>query len=151
LSAQGVKLISWEYPTPIENSLVFSHLSYPNAEVVLPCLIVSILALIATLIFVKKDTDLTRKPIDIVSIVFNFLILLAFVPIVTVFAWFLDITGDNDNIFTQLFYYSPTLTVFGIMASVALRRKGYHKSSLAVQFILPVIVIITFYVCAAIY
>ena len=36
LAAQGVKLIGYEYPTPIENSLVFSHFSYLRE---LPCVL----------------------------------------------------------------------------------------------------------------
>ena len=51
LAAQGVKLISFEYPTPIKNSFVFSHISILSGEVVLPALLISLLALIATIIF----------------------------------------------------------------------------------------------------
>ncbi|MBQ2391300.1 MAG: hypothetical protein II306_05985, partial [Clostridia bacterium] len=55
LLAQGIKLIGFEYPTPIENSLVFSHISYLSSAVVLPTLIIALLALVAIIIFVKKD------------------------------------------------------------------------------------------------
>ena len=58
LAAQGVKLISFEYPTPIENSFVFSHISHFSGAVVLPTLLISLLALIATIIFVKKEKEL---------------------------------------------------------------------------------------------
>ena len=71
LAAQGVKLISFEYPTPIENSFVFSHISYFSGAVVLPTLFIALLALIATIIFVKKDKELQYKSVDIVSIVLN--------------------------------------------------------------------------------
>ena len=54
LSAQGVKLISFEYPTPIENSFVFSHISYFSGKVVLPILLIALLALVAIIILVKK-------------------------------------------------------------------------------------------------
>ena len=49
LEAQGVKLISFEYPTPIENSFVFSHISYFSGAVVLPALLIALLALIITI------------------------------------------------------------------------------------------------------
>lgn len=139
LEENGIKLVSWEYPTPIENSLVFSHIGYADSEIVFPALLVGILALIATLIFVRKDKDLTRKPIDIVSIVFNFLIGITMIPISTTWALLLDALADNENVLTQIFIFLPTVTVLSIAYSVALRRKGYSKSSLLVQFITPAI------------
>ena len=47
----NVKLVSFEYPTPIENSFVFSHISYFSGAVVLPTLLIALLALIATIIY----------------------------------------------------------------------------------------------------
>ncbi|MBR5539187.1 MAG: hypothetical protein IKU61_04740, partial [Clostridia bacterium] len=104
-----------------------------------PALLVGILALIATLIFVRKDKDLTRKPIDIVSIVFNFLIGITMIPLSTTWALLLDALADNENVLTQIFLFLPVTTVLSIAYSVALRRKGYKKSSLLVQFITPAI------------
>lgn len=138
-AAQSVKIISWEYPTPIENTLVFSHISCMDGEVVLPTLIISILALLATIIFVKKDKDFVRKPIDVVSTVFNFLICIVTVPFFTISGWLLDALGDNDHIVSQIFFLLAAFTVLGIALSVALRRKGYGKSGLLAQFIVPAI------------
>ena len=142
LAAQGVKLISFEYPTPIKNSFVFSHISILSGEVVLPVLLISLLALIATIIFVKKDKSFVRQPIDVVSTVFNFVIGVALIPYCTIVAIFLDITGDNDHILNQMFYFIPALIILCITASVALRRKGYGKSSLIAQFVGPVIFVL---------
>ena len=135
LSAHGVKLIGFEYPEPIENSLVFSHLSIFNSAIVLPTIIISLLALLVIIIFVKKDKDLVSKPLDIVSIIFNFIIGFTALPYFSVCAWLLDALGDNESFFNQIMYFVPALTILSIAASVALRRKGYHKSGFFIQFV----------------
>ena len=139
LSAQGVKLISFEYPTPIENSLVFSHFSIFSNIVVFPALLISLLALIMIMIFVKKDEDFVKGTVDVVSTIFNFLISIILVPFLTVCAFLLDITGDNESIIHQIFYFLPALTILGVAFCVALRRKGYKVSALVVEFVGPAI------------
>ncbi len=144
LLAQGVKLISFEYPTPIENSFVFSHISIFDNKVVIPSALISLLALILTVILVKKEQDFERKPMDIVSIIFNFILAFVVVPFFTFVALLMDITGDNDNIFSQLIYFVPALTVLGVAASIALRRKGYKKSALVAELVCPVVFVLMF-------
>ena len=61
LAEHGVKLISFEYPAPIENSLVFSHVSYFSSAIVPPTLLMSLLALIATIFLVRKEKKLLTK------------------------------------------------------------------------------------------
>ena len=139
LAAQGVKLISFEYPTPIENAFVFSHLSYFSGAVVLPTLLIALLALLVTIIFVRKEKELKYKAIDIVSIVFNFIIGIAYMGYVTILALLIDIEGGGPELYYQITYFIPAVSVLCIAASVALRRKGYGKSSLITQFIGPVI------------
>ena len=139
LAAQGVKLISFAYPTPIENALVFSHLSYFSGAVVLPTLLIAILALLVIVIFVRKEKELTYKAIDIVSIVFNFVIGIVYMGFVTIVALLIDIEGGGPELYYQVLYFIPALSVLCIAASVALRRKGYGKSSLIAQFVGPVI------------
>jgi hypothetical protein len=135
LAEHGVKLISFDYPEPIKNSLRFSHMVMPEAEVVLPSMIIAFLALIATLIFVKKDQDYVRKPINIVTIVFNFIIGLIVLPFFTVIAGLLNALGDVGDVMNLITYLLPALTILGLTASIGLRRKLYGKSALAVQFI----------------
>ena len=142
LLAQGIKLISFEYPEPIENSFVFSHISIMDSTVVFPTLLISMAACVVTIIFVKKEEDYIRKPIDVVSIVFNFLIGITVVPFTAIFLLLFDATGDNEGIFNQALYFIPALTVLAITASVALRRKSYGKSAFTVQFIGPAVFII---------
>ena len=139
LAAQGVKLISFEYPTPIENSFVFSHISYFNSAVVLPILLISLLALIVTIIFVRKEKELKYKAIDIACIVLNFVIGFTLIPFVSISAMLIDVNGGGPEASRQVFYFLPSLLVLCTAASVALRRKGYGKSSLITEFIGPVI------------
>ena len=135
LAEHGVKLISFDYPEPIKNSLRFSHMVMPEAEVILPSIIIAFLALIATLIFVKKDQDYVRKPINIITIVFNFIIGLIVFPFFTVIAGLLNALGDVGDVMNLITYLLPALTILGLTASIGLRRKLYGKSALAVQFI----------------
>lgn len=137
LAKHGVKLISFEYPEPIENSLRFSHIAMPESEVVLPSVIIAFLAMIATLIFVKKDADYTRKTINIISTVFNFIIGFTAFPFCIVFAGLLNALGDIGNVMNLITYLLPALTILSITASIGLRRKLYGKSALAVQFVSP--------------
>ena len=138
LAAQGVKLISFEYPTPIENSFVFSHISYFSNVVVLPALLFALLALLATIIFVRKEKELKYKTIDIVSIVLNFVFGFTLTPFVSVAAMLIDIIGGGPELYRQIFYFLPCFFVMCFTASVALRRKGYGVKSLIATIIPPV-------------
>ena len=111
LLAQGIKLIGFEYPTPIENSLVFSHISYLSSAVVLPTLIIALLALVAIIIFVKKDKELKYKAIDIVSLVLNFVIGFALIPYISIAAMLIDINGGGPDFHYQVFYFFPLIFV----------------------------------------
>ncbi len=149
LSAQGVKLISFEYPTPIKNSFVFSHMSYFSGAVVLPTLLIALLALIATIIFVRKEKELKYKAIDIVSIVLNFIIGFTLIPFLSILAFFIDIEGGGPELYFQVLYFIPALSVLCVAASVALRRKGYGVKSLIAELIGPAVFavyLIVFYV-----
>ena len=149
LAAQGVKLISFEYPPPIENSFVFSHISHFSDAVVLPTLLISLLALIATIIFVRKEKELKYKAVDIISIVFNWIIGIFYLGFISILAFFIDIEGGGPELYYQIMYFIPAISVLCLAASVALRRKGYRKSSLITEFIGPAvfaIYLIVFYV-----
>ena len=139
LSEQGVKLISFEYPTPIKNSFTFSHISYLSGAVVLPALLISLLTLIAVMIFVKKEKELKYKAVDIISIIFNFIISLIIIPLLTILALLIDIEGGGPEFYYQAMYFIPTISLLSIGASIALRRKGSGKKSLLVGFIGPAV------------
>ncbi len=142
LAEHGVKLISFEYPEPIKNSLRFSHIVMPEANVVLPSVIIAFLAMLATLIFVKKDSDYVCKPINTITIVFNFIIGFVAFPFFTILAGLLNALGDIGNVMNLITYLLPALTILCITASIGLRRKSYGKSALAVQFVSPVVFVI---------
>ena len=149
LAAQGVKLISFEYPTPIENSFVFSHISYLSGAVVLPALLIALLALIVIIIFVRKEKELKYKAIDIVSIVLNFIIGIMYMGFVTILALLIDIEGGGPELYYQIMYFIPALSVLCIAASVALCRKGHSVKSLIAGLIGPAVFalyLIVFYV-----
>lgn len=138
LLKHGVKLVSFEYPEPIENSLSFSHLVFPDSDVIFPSIIIAFLAWLATLIFVKKDNEyIRRKPINIVTIVFNFIVGLVVLPFFTIFAGLLSALGDIGDFMNLVLYLLPALTILSITASIGLRRKLYAKSALIIQFIAP--------------
>lgn len=139
LSAHGVKLVSFEYPTPVENTLVFSHISYCSGEVVVPTALIALLAMVAILIFVKKEKELQGKAIDKASIILNFVVGLLFVPFVTLVASFIDINGGGPEFYHQAFYFIPAFSVLSIAASVALRRKGCGVKSLIAELIGPAV------------
>ena len=111
--------------------------SYPNSNIVFANLIVGCLTILAILIFVKKEAEVKYGVLDVVSIVFNFIVSLACVPVFAIFAWFSDIIGGSGEFFHQLLYFIPLISLLTVGLSVSLRRKGYGKSGLAVQFVGP--------------
>ena len=147
LAAQGVKLISFEYPMPIENSFVFSHISYFSGAVVLPTLLIALLALVAIIIFVRKEKELQYKAIDIVSIVLNFIIAFTLIPFVTILGVFIDIEGGGPEFYYQVTYFIPAVVTLCIAASVALRRKGYGVKALIAELIGPAVFALYLIVC----
>ena len=147
LLSHGAKLISYEYPSPIENSFVFSHISYFSGAVVFPTVLIALAALIAILIFVKKEDGLNYGMADKISIVFNFIIGFTLVPFVTVLAVFIDITGGGPELYRQVLYFIPCLSVLCIAASVSLRRKGSGKKSILAEFIGPIVFAIYLIIC----
>ena len=142
LSALKVKIISWEYSEPIENSLVFSHLSILSGQVVIPSLLVSLLAVLLVIILIKRDKAYSRKPICIISTVLNFVIGVIVLPFFAICSAFVDISGDNESILIQIFYFIPAITALCIALSIGLRRKLHGVGSLIVQFIGPAVFVI---------
>ena len=84
-----------------------------------------------------------KKPLDVISTVFNYIIAFTAVPFLAIVAWLGDALGDNESFFNQALYYIPALIILGIAASVALRRKGYKVAGFIAQFVGPVLFILT--------
>ena len=148
LSEQGVKLISYEYPTPIENSLVFSHISYFNSEIVFPNLLIALIALLVIAIFVKKEKDYKYTSIDTASFILNCIVGSVYLIFVTVVALVIDIEGGGPELYYQMLYFIPSFSTLCLAASVALRRRKYSKSSLVVGLVGPAFFIVYLIVCA---
>lgn len=142
LAERGAKLVSWEYPEPIENSLVYSHLTHPSGEVVVPLLGIAVVALLLVIIFVKKDAAFVKRPIDTVSMILNFVGGLVAVPFMALIAALSDIIGSSGEFLHVLGYLLPAISMLCLAASVGLRRKGYHKANFLVQFIGPVLFVL---------
>ena len=139
LLAQGASLIRWTYPVPVTNSFVFSHISIMSGEVVLPMVIIAVLALVAMIIFVKKEKN---KKTDKIATIFNFIIGIVVVPFMTVLGTLIDINGGSAELGRQLLYILPAFSILGVAASVALRRKNYPKGGMVVQFVGPALFVV---------
>ena len=63
------------------------------------------------------------------------------------FAGLLEAMGDVGDIMNLVIYLLPALTILGITASIALRRKLYGKSALIVQFISPAVFVVILFIC----
>ena len=135
LSVHGAKIISWDYPEPIKNSFKFSYMTVLSGRSVIPMTLIALLATLASIIFVKKEQDLRYTLVDKISIVCNFLIVIFAVPFFTIAGVLMDIVGVAEELLGQMFYLSSAMITLGIAASICLRRKGYRKSGLLVQFI----------------
>jgi hypothetical protein len=142
LTEWGAKLVAWEYPEPIENSFVFSHLTHLSGEVVGPLMIIAAVALLLVIILVKKDKTLEKKGIDTVSLILNFVIALFAVPVMALYAVFSDITGSTGELLHMMGYFFPAVTILSLAASVGLRRKGCRSGSFLVQFIGPALFVL---------
>ena len=133
------EIISWEYPEPIENSFKFVGFSRLHAISMFSMLVIAILTIIACAIFVRKAEDVQYKLLEKFSVFANFIIGLMAIPFITIVIFFLPLVVDSGSLIYQIYLCIPALTAFTIAASVALRRKGFTRSGLFVQFVFPVL------------
>lgn len=135
LEAMGLKILSWEYPQPIENKLQWGGISLSSEAVVLTTAL-AVLALLACLILVKKDPELPGSRLAVLSAVLNFPMAFLVLPFLCFVSALSEILGDT-SLAQQLIYLCPWLTGLGLAGSVALRRCGLPRWSLAAQFAGP--------------
>ena len=131
------EIISWEYPEPIENSFKFVGFSRLYAVSMFAMLLVGVLTIIACIILVRKNHDVSYNSLDKLSVALNFVIGFAVIPFITVVVALLPLTMDAEALMYQIYLCIPALTSFAIAASVALRRKGFRKSGLLVPLACP--------------
>ena len=133
------EIIDWEYPAPIENSFEFVGFSRLYSVSMLAMLFVGVLTIIACVAFVKKNADVSYKPLDKLSVISNFMIGIVAISFITIVIFFLPLVMNSDSLMYRIYLCIPALTAFAIAASVALRRNGFTKSGFFVQFVFPVL------------
>ena len=147
IAAQGIEIISWDYPQPIENQFVFAGISPISGDSVIPMLVIAVLALVACIIFVKRENNciernVAYKIIDKVSLILNLVIGVVIIPAMTAVSILLNINGYGTDLIYQIIYCVPAFSVLCLALSLSLRRKGFGKSSLVIQFIGPVMFVV---------
>jgi hypothetical protein len=141
LAQLGLSIVSWEYPEPIENTFSFGGISL-SSEATIYTAAIAVAALLACMILVKKDREIMYRKMDKVSVALNFLIAIVAFPFIFMVSALSEIVADT-SVWQQALYLTPALTVLGIAASVVLRRCGYGKGSLFIQFLGPILFAVT--------
>lgn len=146
LGSLGIKITDWDYPAPIENDFVFSHFSHLGGDIILPTLLCALLFLVLCIIFVRKDKDLESSPLDVVSLICNLVVGIIFLPVIAFVCSLADVNGGGTAWHYQVTYCIPALSAFLLSASICLRRKGFRKSGLIVQFVGPLLFIVFLFI-----
>ena len=133
LKELGFYIISWEYPEPIENKFSFGGVSLSSQAAVITS-VIAVIALLAAVILIKKDPEVTYGLLDKCSIVVNFLMAILAFPVILVTSCLSEIVA-GVNIFQQFLYLAPAFTALGIAISVTLRRMGHKKLGFWIQFV----------------
>ena len=133
----GFYLVSYEYPEPIENSFGFGGISMSSQSVMLTSAI-AVVALLACMIAIKKDKELTYGVVDKLAILLNFVVMIFAFPFILVSGCLMEIISDASFLY-QVLYIIPALTAIGVAISVTARRMGYKWLSFLVQFAAPVV------------
>lgn len=136
------EIIDWVYPEPVENSFRFAGFSNLHDDSMFAMLAVGILMIIACMIFVKRDKTVPRKALDKVSIVLNFVICFAALPLITFITAFMQITVSGDELIYQIALCIPAITAFTVAASISLRRIQFTNAGFWIQFIGPVLFVL---------
>ena len=99
---------------------------------------IAVAALLACIIFIKRDKTLEYGMLDKVSVVLNFMIAMFAFPFILISSALSEIVADASAL-QQLLYLAPALTALGIAASVALRRMRYRQIGFWIQFAGPAV------------
>ena len=123
LQEQGVTLVSWIYPLPVDNNFVFSHIVILSSRVIFPMVFIGVLALLAMIIFVKKEKEFKNSKINKISVIFNFIIGILVIPFMIAYGSLIDIGGSSAALNQQMSYIVPAFSILCLAASVGFRRK----------------------------
>ena len=136
LEELGFSIVNWAYPAPIENAFSFGGVALSSEATVYTAVIAGI-ALLACLILIKKDRQLTYSLLDKFSVFLNLLIAVFALPFIFVASALSEIVA-SETIWQQILYFTPALTAISLAASLTLRRMGEKRVSLWIQFAGPV-------------
>ena len=137
LEKLGFTIESFDYPEPIENSFRWGGIALSSQATMFTAAL-SVAALIACLILIRREQGLTYGILDKFGIGLNFLLAIIAFPFILITSVLSEILSDATA-WQQLLYLAPAITVLGIAASVVLRRMGHKVLGFVIQFIGPVV------------
>ena len=137
LEQLGFSIVSWEYPQPIDNSFSFGGI-YLSSEATMLTAAMAVAALLACMILIRKDPEVTYGIMDKVSILINILVAIIVFPFILIISCLSEILTDV-SVLQQILYLTPAITVLAIAASVTLRRMGKKQISFWISFAGPAI------------
>ena len=133
LESIGFKIVDCIYTKPIENSFSFSGVKY-DADNVMIFVSILLVFFFLCLFFVRKDKEYQYSKLDKAGIIFNFLIGIFAVPFITFTCMMFGIVESHIELFNQIIYNIPSITILCLALSVAVRRKGYSRTGFFIQF-----------------
>ena len=144
LEKLGFTIDSYDYPEPIENSFRWGGISLSSQATMFTAAL-SIAALIACLILIRREPGVSYGIVDKLSVGLNFLVAIFAFPFILITSVLSEILSDATA-WQQLLYLAPAITVLGIAASVVLRRMGHKILGFVIQFIGPVVFALTVWI-----
>ena len=133
LNEIGFKIIDCTYPEPINNSFTVSGILY-SADNVSIFVLILLVFLVLCIIFVRKDKEYQYSTLDIVGIVFNFIVGILAVPFSFLLCISFGLLGSNLALAEQIAYNTPPFILLCIALSLVFRRKGFSKIGFFIQF-----------------
>ena len=116
------EIISWEYPTPVENTFVFAGFSEIYDVSLVVMLLFGALTLIVCWLFVKKDKDIKYRALDIIGIILNFAVAFVVFPFLTFAMLLIQAFPTGPDWIYQADLCVPAVIIFSLAASISLSR-----------------------------
>jgi hypothetical protein len=129
------KIVSWEYPEPIQNSFVFAGFGGLYTVSMGAMLLAGLLTLILCMILVRKGEGVVYRTLDAVGVFLNFATALVVLPFISFVICLAQAYKVGPDWVYQMYLCVPPMIALSLAASVALRRKGYRLSGFFIQFL----------------
>ncbi len=140
LQQLGFSVVSWAYPEPIVNAFSFGGIRL-SSEASVYTAAIAVSALLLCMLLVRKDPNLVYGKLDRISAVLNFVEAIFVFPFILIISALSELVADA-SIQQQIFYFTPALTVFGLAASLTLRRLGQKHPGFWIQFTGPAVFVL---------